>query len=291
MTTLNKTETNEVIERFMGILKNVDDVNLLEVVYELLKNPNYIDLDGFGRYLDKLMNSQNLKIKDSKIDDLLQFIKDDKIKSILIEIYKKHHIVDRGGSRRKKRMSRKKKRMSRKKKRMSRKKRMFGGDNDQCEICRSTWEETPNMSTCHHIIMNSLGEEIHHKYHSECLNDWYERNRTCPLCNTGDITWINEARGDGVFCPGIQNHEQMRIHLPHPNRNDVLRLIRRYLNTLRNIPWSTLRLQLIFIALSIAIVTSGLFDTVSEFMDFLYTELENRGIYTDEHLKWHTHRR
>jgi len=69
MTTLNKTETNEVIERFMGILKYVDDVNLLEVVYELLKNPNHIvDLDGFGRYLDKLRNSQNFKIKDVKID-------------------------------------------------------------------------------------------------------------------------------------------------------------------------------------------------------------------------------
>jgi hypothetical protein len=37
----------------------------------------------------------------------------------------------------------------------------------------------------------------------ECLNNWYERKRTCPLCNTGeDITWINEARGDGVGCPG-----------------------------------------------------------------------------------------
>ena len=295
MTTLNKTKTNEVIERFIEILKYVDDVNLLEVVYELLKNPNYIDLDGFGKYLDKLMNSQNFKIKDitpfrisnaqwqqlpsliyapkrgvliekrCKIDDLLQFIKDDKIKSILIEIYKKHHSIGRGGLRRKKRMSRRKKRMSLRKKRMSlRKKRMSGGDNNQCEICRSTWEEKPSMSTCHHIIINSLGEEIQHKFHSECLNDWYERKRTCPLCNTGDIAWINEARGDGVVCPSGQNQRQIR--------DNVLTLIIRYVNTLQNIPWQTLRLHLIFIALSIAIVTSGLFDTVSEFIDFLYTE-------------------
>jgi hypothetical protein len=278
MTTLNKTETNEVIERFMGILKYVDDVNLLEVVYELLKNPNHIlDLDGFGRYLDKLMNSQNFKIKDIKNDDLLQFIKDDKIKSILIEIYKKHHSFGRGGSK-KKRMSRKKKRMSRKKKRMSRtKKRMFGGDNDQCEICRLTWEETPNMSTCHHIIMNSLGQEIQHKYHSECLNAWYEQRRSCPLCNTGDITWINEARGDGVVCPGRQNQEQMRIHIPLPNRNNILRLIRRYLNNLRNIHMQDILIDLVFIALIILVYYDIIVaDDVYDFIDFLYSKITNR---------------
>jgi hypothetical protein len=278
MTTLNKTETNEVIERFMGILKYVDDVNLLEVVYELLKNQNHIvDLDGFGRYLDKLMNSQNFKIKDVKIDDLLEFIKDDKIKSILIEIYKKHHSSGRGGSK-KKRMSRTKKRMSRKKKRMSRtKKRMFGGDNDQCEICRLSWEETPNMSTCHHIIINSSGEEIQHKFHSECLNNWYERKRSCPLCNTGDITWINEARGDGVGCPGIQNQEQMRIHLPLPNRNDILRLIRRNLNNLRNIHMQDILIDLVFIALIILVYYDIIIaDDVYDYIDFLYSKLTNR---------------
>ena len=278
MTTLNKTETNEVIERFLVILKYVDDVNLLEVVYELLKNPNHIvDLDGFGRYLDKLRNSQNFKIKDVKIDDLLEFIKDDKIKSILIEIYKKHHSFGRGGSK-KKRMSRKKKRMSRTKKRMSRtKKRMFGGDNDQCEICRLTWEETPNMSTCHHIIINSLGQEIQHKFHSKCLNTWYKIKRSCPVCKRGDITWINEARGDGMVCPGIQNQEQIRNHVPIHNSNDILTLIRRYLNNLRNIHIQNILVDLVFIALIILVYYDVIVaDDVYDFIDFLYSKLTNR---------------
>ena len=86
---------------------------------------------------------------------------------------------------------------------MTQKKRknLYGGDNDECGICLETWDVRPNISTCYHIT--SPQNTVIHKFHSECLNNWYERKRTCPLCNTGeDITWINEARGDGVGCPG-----------------------------------------------------------------------------------------
>jgi hypothetical protein len=154
---------------------------------------------------------------------------------------------------------------------------MFGGDNDQCEICRLSWEETPNVSTCHHIIINSSREEIQHKFHTECLNAWYEQRRMCPLCHTGDITWINKPKGDGLVCPSIQNHEQPRIHLPLPNRNNILRLIRRYLNNLRNIHMRDIVLELIFISLIILVYYDIIIaDDVFDFIDFLYSKLTNR---------------
>jgi hypothetical protein len=90
-----------------------------------------------------------------------------------------------------------------------------------------------------------------HKFHSECLNNWYQRRVNtaydCPLRCT-NVTW------DGVNCPGRQNQGQMRIHPLAPNRNDILVFIRTMLNLNPDVLRPALFLTLIFALLYIAAV-------------------------------------
>lgn len=175
---------------FVNLLKYLNK-NVLNDIEIIIKDPALIDIDGFKKVLNNFQD----------IDDniLFNFIKDPNLRDKFRIDLENNINGKRGGLTRKKRRIQKKR------------KNLYGGDNDLCTICNSTWEETPNMSTCEHL---NLHTQWNHKYHSSCLVPWYKANidNRCPFAGCKetdpDPVWTHINKNDGYLCPGMDGWER-----------------------------------------------------------------------------------